>query len=669
MKKYLSRLAVLLNRKAYIGDETVLPEADHALKHEMNVLGSGWVNNHYGMQTAGFEGNNYSDPELTFEKIYATIPEQFRERADRISALLEQYQPGYTPIDWGIDLKSGGRYDIIPAGQIKFGIQEGVDAKMTADMNRHYPLVFLGRAWMATGDRKYVAEFIAQFLDWMRMNPAGYGAAWRGNMNVSIRIVNLLCGFSLIVDALDEEKDAPVLALLAETVDDHIRYISENLEFTELPTSLHPNHYIANLTGLLLASAFAGDDNPSAKAWERVALRELKLTFDWQINPDGIDFEATTMYHAFAIEMFMYAFILTAKIHGAVSAADVTAWLKKELGDGRVAIMEKMFISLDDLVSSNGLLPVVGDADSGRYVYLEHGENPDRDRRFLLSVGAALLGEKVIKGAAGTDPLAAKAFFPEFEAIPENDYRKESAGYAVSGFYTIRGARDSYSAFINCAPIGTGGLGSHAHNDRLEVLLTVGGEDIIIDPGVYAYTASRYWRGIYRDAGVHATVLLADTQPNRLAPPDAWWGYRDDTQCRCLEWTKEAGKTRFVGESYAYQRLETPIVHRRTVEGAANELTVVDEFLHHKAGKTDYAAEWNFTLAPGAHVVGKPEGGNVTIAAGCVTVSLSIENGAFELSEGRYAPVYGAQAPTEHLKVRLEKMPESNRIHYSWTVK
>lgn len=666
LKGYVKRLSNLINASAYKNDLSVIEDADHSVSHEMNVLGSGWIKNKYGMQTLGFAGNNYSDTSLTYEKVRATMPLQFEERAKKLDVLLEKYAPGFEPIDWQIDLKSGARYDLIPASQIKFGILEGVDAKMTADMNRLYPLVTLGRAWTATGKSEYLREFFGQFIDWMRMNPEGYGAAWRGNMNVSIRIVNILCGFSIISSALDDEKDAELLGFVKETVDDHIKYISANLEFTELPTSLHPNHYIANLTGLLVASSFAGKDNRAAEAWERLALRELGLTFDWQINCDGIDFESTTMYHAFAIEMLVYALILASKSHSCVSIEQTAGWISENFGSKRLALMKKMFIALNDLTACNGFLPVVGDADSGRYVYLEKGQTPDRDRRFLLVVGAALFGNENIPGCEDVDTLTAQAFFEDYKSGECPKIQCQSAGYSVSGFYTMRDKNNDWYSFICCAPIGTGGLGSHSHNDRLEVLLTVKDHDIIIDPGVYAYTASRYWRSIYRDSFVHSTVTLDNIQPNRLSPPDAWWGYHDDTRCKCIKWEVSPETTVFEGESYAYERLEVPVVHNRTVTGKAGALVIVDKFLYHKAGNPKYCAEWNFMLGPTVSVISGKGTSKIELKAGEVTVTMKTENGIFDVSEATYAPVYGAKAETKKLSVSMEQMPLSNKIEITW---
>ena len=623
----------------------------------MNVLGSGWVHNHYGMRTAGFEGFNYSDENVTYEAVKDSLPTGTSPKLNGILYHGTRTEP-YCPIDWQIDLKSGARYDIIPAKQIKFGIQEGVDAKMSADMNRLYPWVTLGRAYAVSGERKYLDEVCLQFIDWVYMNPADYGAAWRGNMNVAIRVVNMIAAFSLLAEGLDPVDDAPVLEALYNSLREHRRSIAENLEFTEEPSALHPNHYIANLCGLLTVSTFLSPFDCEAAAWARIAARELRQTFDWQTLSDGVNFEATTMYHAFVLEMLVYTGLLCARMNGARTASACRTALEGMFGTSRTELIHKMFTALRDMAAPDGWLPVVGDADSGRFLYLESCGTADRDRRFLLPVGSALFEDSELCGEAS----AACAFFEDASRAEGQPPVQKSAAYPEAGFYIMRAGTADY-AFVCAAPIGTDGKGCHAHNDRLEVLLTAAGEEIIMDPGVYAYTASRYWRNINRDIDVHATVKLAGLQPNRLNPPGAWWGYRDDTQCKTLLWDVGEEHTVFEGEHYAYQRLELPVTHRRRAELSQGRLLITDRFLC-DAADPGVCADYAFTLAP--QVRAEVQGSVAYLTSNDVTVTMRASHGTFVCAEGHYAPVYGANAPTARLELHLEKAPTACTIEFTW---
>lgn len=641
-------------------DDEVLCQADRILKHELNVLGSGWVHNYYGMVTAGFEGHNYSDPTITFDQIRQTLPTWYREKSDRIIELIEKFVPDYQPIDWQIDLKSGARYDIVHVSGIKFGILDGVDAKMTADMSRGYQLVVLARAFLRTGDMRYRNELIAQFLDWLAMNPAEYGAAWRGNMNVAIRVPNVLCAFSMIASTLEGEDE--LLELLYQSMIEHRRYVSEYLEFTELPTSLHPNHYIANFSGLLILCAFMKPFDPDAESWERMAWRELKLTTKWQINADGVDFEATTMYHAFALEMLSYAWILAARLNGAKKAPEVATYLEKTLGEEIWQLLRKMFEAQRGLCQQNGRMPVVGDADSGRFLYLEARLAHDTDRTCLLAVGAELFDDEDLLMGGDPDYGAALALFDGVKPRKARLSNDKSIAFKETGFYIMKDP--DYYAFICCSPIGTGGLGSHAHNDRLEVLLNVRGEDIIMDPGVYAYTASKSNRNLFRNVGVHATVCVDDKQPNRLNPPGCWWGYHDDTRCNCLQWEEKDGYTWFTGEHYAYNRLDVPVTHRRHVQGGKGQLLIRDQLRKAAGFGDEMTVSYAFTLGPNCKV--KMQGSQVHITAGDVQVCMETVHGEFRAEPGSYAPMYGQIADTTLLTLRFEQFLPENQITIRW---
>jgi len=111
--------------------------ADKYVSHEFNLLGSGWVKVYYGMKAKGFEGINYSDTGISYESVFDTIPDNHMERGRQLGALAKRIASGYEPIDWHIDFKSGYRTEIIYYTEIKYGVAEGFDAKVShADVRR-----------------------------------------------------------------------------------------------------------------------------------------------------------------------------------------------------------------------------------------------------------------------------------------------------------------------------------------------------------------------------------------------------------------------------------------------------------------------------------------------------------------------------------------------------
>jgi hypothetical protein len=157
-----------------------IARAEHHCRHEFNLLGSGWVRVHYGMRAKGFEGNNYSDTDMTFEKAFEELPGAWKPRGREMFDVVRALKPDYVPIDWQIDFKSGMRYSVSTHhAKVQYGVTPGVDAKVPSALGRSFQLVTLGLAYQDSQQERYAVEIICQLLDWLAMNPTGCGAGWR----------------------------------------------------------------------------------------------------------------------------------------------------------------------------------------------------------------------------------------------------------------------------------------------------------------------------------------------------------------------------------------------------------------------------------------------------------------------------------------------------------
>ncbi len=665
--KFIERLRGMINAGNLKDGPGCIEKADRIMRHEFNILGSGWIHNFYGMKTQGFAGKNYSDPSVTCREVRNSVPAWYKVRQERQVKLIDGYNKDYVPIDWHIDMKSGGRYDIVYARELKFGATPGVDAKMTSEFSKGFQLIALARAWRLTKDPCYRNEVLCQILDWMTVNPPEYGSGWRANMGTAIRVSNWITACAIIADGFDAENDddRAFLDIVHESFLEHRRYITKFLEFTELPTSLHPNHYIANLSGLLILCSLMKEFDVESVSWEKMALRELGLTLEWQTNEDGMNFEGTTMYHAFVLEMIIYALTISARLNGRQEPEEIRDLMAERLGPDFLTRFHKMFAALRDLVMRDGRMPVIGDNDSGRFLPLENTGASDTYRLFLCGLGAALFDDMGLLPAAykDSDSVCAYLMFDGLGSMKKEDRKYgPSTAFRDSGFYIIK--TDDVYSFITCGLLGTEGRGTHAHNDRLSVLLYVKGEDIVIDPGVYAYTASMKLRDMYRNAEAHATVMINGKQPNRLNPPGCWWGYLDDTKCRCLKWEVSEDRVFFEGEHYGYSRLEIPVVHSRQVECIENTLRISDRFIKDEKSGNDMAVDYYFTLGPECRVA--VDGRSVEIKANDVTVTARTKCGQWEKRDAWYAPEYGVSRKTTSLHIGFEKFINENEIIFTW---
>src|SRR4030095_4405607 len=155
-----------------------------------------------------------------------------------------------------------------------------------------------------TGNEELAREFFNQLDSWREQNPIGFGANWSCAMEVALRAMNLLAAFTLFRRSaeVNDERLLQFLALLEQ----HGSHIQRNLEFSYIATG---NHYLSDVVGLLWIGIMLPELR-LASEWREWAFAELLREMDKQVLDDGGDFEASTGYHRFVLELFLYSFIL-----------------------------------------------------------------------------------------------------------------------------------------------------------------------------------------------------------------------------------------------------------------------------------------------------------------------------------------------------------------------
>lgn len=620
--------------------------ANRYCRHEFNILGSGWKKVYYGMTADGFEGKNYSCA-FSVTEAQSQMPDFYCKKHRVLSEMLTKYVADYEPIDWQIDFKSGARFNAgIHHSKLQYGVISGVDAKVSADLGRLYQLPLLAKAYHYFKDEKYKNEMIAQLLDFIAYNPAEYGASWRANMNVSIRAANIVTALDILGrDELENELSAVIM----ENLEAHGKYIMENLEFPE--EHFHPNHFIANLTGLLMVACVTEN-----KEWFDYAVKTLSEQIVYQTNPEGTNFEGATAYHSLVLEMFTDAFIYAARDEG----VKIKTWLENNLSSKGFKLYRKMFVVYRDIVQPDGLIPLIGDNDSGRFLYLEAPEIDKRDYRFLSLIGAVVFEDSSLLTEYDERHLEYAEILLGQTLNFDKATKAKSTCWQEAGFYIMRDDNDGY-AFINCGPVGTGGKGGHAHNDKLALTLQLQGKDIFVDPGIYTYTASEHFRNAYRSVKAHNTLSLSGEEQNRWGIANTWWGVLEETKCECVQWTTSEQKDVFSGRHYAYERLENKTIHQRTIEWdkSSQNIEVIDEL----KSRTDDTpeAECGFMLHPECVTTYYSEK-IVKIKRGDLELTLETENGKWDYEPAWYSPEYGQKTYTQRLVAKLPKNTKDNKI-------
>jgi hypothetical protein len=480
--------------------------------------------------------------------------------------------------EWTRDPVSGASWPLEYHADLPLARGDGGDVRVVWELNRLGQLLTLGRAYAATGDERFAEELFRQAADWREKNPVGFGPNWACAMEVALRATNLLAAFRLV--RRSPRLDAARLSALLSAFDEHGAHVRRNLEYSHLATS---NHYLSDVAGLFWLGVCL-PELAAARGWREFGLRELLRESDKQVLPDGADDEASTGYHRFVTEIFLYSFIL-ARENGI------------EIDGRHLRRLRSMLEYVRAYQRPEGRAPLVGDTDGGQFLPLKKRDADDH--AYLLAVGASLFREPRFKAAGETPPelfwTAGEGGVLGYEALEADARGPGSQAFAEAGTYLLREG-DLFMLF-NASGAGLSGRGSHGHNDALSFEVSARGTCFIRDPGTYVYTSDLAERHLFRSTAYHSTVEVDGEEQNTT---DARLPFRigDEARPRVLRWESDGARDLVVAEHGGYARLKSgPVTHRRSVLfDKRRGLWLVEDAL---AGEGLHTFRFVFHLSPG----------------------------------------------------------------------
>jgi hypothetical protein len=501
---------------------------------------------------------------------------------------LDSVELGQPPA-WNRDPLTGTLAPLRRGSSLDYRDPETVgNIKYLWEPNRHLHLVTLAQAHALTGDPRYARGVRAQLESWIAQCPYPLGPNWSSSLELGIRLINWSLAWQLLGGA-----DSPVFAgddglrfrqAWLESVYRHVRHIMENL-------SLHSsanNHLIGEAAGALVA-ACTWPCWPRMPQWRNEARAILEEEALRQNAPDGGNREQAVSYQQFVLD-----FLLVSGLAARSVGVDFSEsyWNR----------IEAMIVFLASIMDVGGHVPMIGDADDGYVVRLAHGAAVC-PYRSLIATGAVLFDRPDLARKAGDfddksswllSGLGGAGRFRQIRSRADSDFKPTRAfpesGYFVlgEGFETAREIR----MIVDAGPLGYLKLAAHGHADALAVVLSVAGEEILIDPGTFCYHTDPEWRRYFRGTSAHNTVVV-DGADQSVQRGNFMWS--NHAQSRGVEFDLTGRPQWFRSSHDGYVRLRDPVTHRREIryDEAAKQFLITDELAC--SGSHQVSRFWHFS--------------------------------------------------------------------------
>ncbi len=489
-------------------------------------------------------------------------PAPYVAAAERIAAgrldvfALEDADLGRPP-RWNRDPKTGIEAPLAFGKTLDYRDARVVgDCKYVWEPSRHLQLVTLAQAHALTGDARYARALAVQLDSWIAQCPHPLGVHWSSALEAALRLVNWAIAWQLLggVDAaLFTDREGR--ALRARWLDAVYRHVA----FVRGHYSLHSsanNHLVGELAGVAVA-ALTWPCWPQAADWLAESHAGLEREALAQNAPDGVNREQALAYQQWELDLLILPLL----------AAEAAGRPFSRAYRERIEAMLEYLASVMDVA---GNLPMIGDADDGCVARLDPrpGASPARS---LLATGAVLFGRPEFKAKAGSlDDKTRWLFGPGAEArfaavdatramLPvRRDF--PDGGYYILGcaFETPREIR----LVADAGPLGYREIAAHGHADALAFTLSLGGAEMLVDPGTYAYHTEPGWRAYFRGTAAHNTVRVDGRDQSEQGGSFLWL---DKAHAQCARWS--AGAEADVLEAWhdGYRRLDDPVTHRRRI--------------------------------------------------------------------------------------------------------
>jgi hypothetical protein len=494
--------------------------------------------------------------------------------ADRVLAgrydlfALRDIDLGFPP-QWNSDPKTGTKAALVFGKTLNYRDERLVgDIKYLWEPNRHAELVTLAQAWWLTGEAKYIDGCRSLLGSWLDQCPYPLGPNWTSSLEQAIRLVNWSFAWHLFGG-----DNSPLFAGDAgqvfkrrwlEAIYRHCRFIAGHLSLF----SSANNHLLGEYMGLLIG-AITWPLWPESERWRQLAHQGFESESLKQNFSDGVNREQAIWYQHEVADMMLLCG-LVGRANGI--EFEPVYWQR----------LEAMLQFIAVLMDAGGNMPMIGDSDDALLVRLSPAPGFNAYKS-LLATGAVLFKREDFKAKAGyfddkSRWLLGDNAARQFEAMPKQFFTVPCREFPQGGYYLLGhnfGCPDEIRVVADCAPLGYLSIAAHGHADALAFTLSVAGEEILVDPGTYAYHSQKEWRDYFRSTRAHNT-LCVDGRDQSVSGGNFMW--LRHARPKLELWSAGQWQDRLIGSHDGYMRLDDPVRHRREIvfDKIGNTLSVID---------------------------------------------------------------------------------------------
>ncbi|AWB32569.1 heparinase II/III family protein [Orrella marina] len=379
-------------------------------------------------------------------------------------------------------------------------------------------------------------------------------------------------------------KHAEFLTYLEQALVVHGQWLAKDSFYSE-----HTNHGLEQARVLLLlGTVFEGEQ---AREWQQIAIRRISSELTFAFTDEGVHVENSPAYHIFVFKVFL----------GIIK--DYPEEVLGDLAEQFSQFSAKALSFITHILRPDGKLPPIGDTEQlpTSDAYRDMFGHRLEYQHFLYAL---------TQGKQGIRPPVLNRVYPK-------------SGYAI--FRDQWPAKEHYQkAFHLIAKVGCSSR-YHHQQDEGHISLYAGGEDWLIDSGLYNYInkdpVRKYMRG----------------RPGHNVPIISHASYAKEFQHRLSAW-QVTDHSEAAPAPQLTMRLDVlpPVVHERKVafDAAAKVLKVEDTVSADDGQQRNVTFQWHFpkdkmlTIEDSQVVVISPTGSRLTIEfEGEIPDNLSVAKG------------------------------------------